>query len=74
MLPWLKKQKDASASAPVESVEREPDGDEEFEPLETVAEELCQAIEKKDYGAIAEALRSAFGLLESEPHEEGEHT
>ncbi len=37
------------------------------------AEELCKAIEAKDYAGAAAALRAAFELLESEPHHEGEH-
>lgn len=40
--------------------------------LETVAEELLRALEKKDVVSLASALRNAFQLLELEPHEEAE--
>lgn len=41
--------------------------------LETAAEELLSAIEKKDAVALASAFRNAFQLVELEPHEEAEH-
>jgi len=41
--------------------------------LETAAEELLRAIEKKDSTALASAFRNAFQLVELEPHEESEH-
>ena len=40
--------------------------------LETAAEELLRAIEKKDAMAVASAFRNAFQLVELEPHEESE--
>lgn len=74
MLPFLKRNKEASASAPVESVERKPDeGAEEFDSMESAAQDLCDAVEKKDIKAVAAALRAAFELMDSEPHVEGEH-
>jgi hypothetical protein len=41
--------------------------------LETAAEELLRAIEKKDAVSLASAFRNAFQLVELEPHEEHEH-
>lgn len=74
MLPFLKKNKEASASAPVDSLERKPDSAEsEYDPLEACAEDLLQAMEKKDVKMLAAALRSAFELCEMEPHKEGDH-
>lgn len=70
MIPFLKHKNDASASAPIESIERKPDEGAEYDVLEAAAEDLCIAIEAKDYKAAAAALRAAFELLESEPHEE----
>ena len=70
MLPYLKKQKEGSVSAPIESIKREPDGEPEYDALESAAEDLCNALESKDYKAAAMALRAAFELLESQPHEE----
>lgn len=74
LLPWLKNKKEsgsASASTPV--LKREHDEDYEYDSMEAAAEDLCNAIERKDYKAAAEALRSAFELMDSEPHYEGEH-
>lgn len=72
MLSFLKN-KEASASSPIESVERKPDEGAEYDVLESAAEDLCHAIKAEDYKAVAAALRAAFELCESEPHEEGEH-
>lgn len=74
MLPFLKRQNEGSASGPIESVERKSDEGEEYDVLESAAEDLCHAIEAKDYKAAAAALRAAFELCDSEPHEEGPHT
>lgn len=73
MLPFLKRSQEASASAPVESVTRDSDHEEDFDDLEVAAEDLLFAIEKKDAKAIAAALRAAFQLFDSEPHTEGPH-
>jgi hypothetical protein len=73
MLPMLKRNKEASASGPIESVERKPDQEPEFDSMEAAAQDLCDAIHSKDMKAIAAALRAAFELMESQPHEEGEH-
>lgn len=70
MLPFLKLKQDAAASSPVESIKREPDNEPEYDVLESAAEDLCHAVEKKDYKAAAAALRAAFDLMESQPHEE----
>lgn len=72
MLPFLKRTQDAAASSPVEHVERKPDEGSDYDMLESAAEDLCKAVESKDYKAIASALRAAFEML-SEPHEEGSH-
>ncbi len=70
MLPFLKTNKKASASAPIESVQREPDEEKEYDSLHSAAEDLMHAMGSKDIGAIADALRSAFEICESYPHEE----
>ena len=72
MLPFLKKQKEASVSAPAESIKRETDEDKEesFDALEVAMEELFNA---KSNSERAAAFRAAFELLEQQPHEEGEH-
>lgn len=50
------------------SVELSPE-----EQLYAVAGELVEAVKACDAGAVAEALRGAFLLLDSMPHVEGEH-
>ena len=73
MLPFLKDLKEASVSAPVEVQKREPDGEKEYDALESAMEDYCHAEERKDYALMAEAFRAAFEILESEPHEEYSH-
>lgn len=75
MLPFLKRSQEASSSGPVESVTREPDyeDDSEFDSLEIAAQELLDAIDKKDVKAMATAIRAAIELCDSEPHTEGPH-
>lgn len=68
-LPY-KNYRDGAASMPIEQVKREPDEETEFDSLESAAEDLCHAIESKDYKAIAAALRAAFELMDEEPHTE----
>jgi hypothetical protein len=76
-LPFFKK--DRRVGLIVE--QRHPDGnlerkpDEEGDPaLEACAEDLLRAMNTKDIKAIADALRAAFDVMESEPHEEAEHS
>ncbi len=73
MIPFLKHKHEASVSAPVESIKREPDEEAPYDGLESAAEDLCNAIEAKDYAAAAAAIRAAFQLLELEPHDEGDN-
>lgn len=75
MIPFLRNKKDAGVSVPIESIKREHDEDKEqdFDVLESAAEELIHAVHSKDIKAVAMALRSAFELMDSEPHIEGEH-
>lgn len=74
MLPFLKDKKEASVAVPSDTVKRDPDEpNEEFDMLESAADELIAAIHAKDSKAVASALRSAFQIADSEPHEEGPH-
>lgn len=75
MLPYLKKLNEAGVFGPVETIKREPDegASDEYDPVESAFEDICHAVERKDYKAGAEALKAAFQLLEEEPHHEGEH-
>lgn len=71
MLPFLKKDQDASVSAPVETVER--DHDETYGGLHAAADDLILAVHAKDTKGVAAALKAAFELCDSQPHEKGEH-
>ncbi len=72
MLPFLKKSHESSAAGPVESVTREPDEEQDLDSMEVAAEDVLSAIAAKDAKALAVAMRAAFELCDSEPHEEGE--
>lgn len=71
MLPFLKNKQEASAAGPVESVRRESDDGSEYDMLESAAEDLISAVHSKNVKGVCEALRAAFEMCESEPHEEG---
>lgn len=51
--------------------EESPDGDDMG--LEAAAQELIDAVSAQDSAGVASALRNSFAILESSPHEEGEH-
>lgn len=42
--------------------------------LEAAAQDILRAINSKDSQHLAQAIRAAFQILDSEPHEEGPHT
>lgn len=73
MLPFLKNKKEASVAGDDDHVMRKPDQEAEYDSLHSAAEDLIKAIESKDIKSVAEALRAAFDLCDSEPHEEGPH-
>jgi len=74
MLPFLKQKQVAGLIV----AKRKPDGtheeqhseDQEDHGLEACATDLIRAIHAKDSTAAAAAMRAAFELMESEPHEE----
>ena len=72
---FMSNKEDAAVSMPVpDKIERKPDNEsDEFDSLEGAMSELHSALNSKDYKGAAEIFRSAFYLLDSEPHEEGEH-
>lgn len=73
MLPFLKRTQDASVAAPIEHSMRKADSHDP-DGLHVAATDLIQAIKSNDIKGVAEALRAAFTLVDSEPHQEGEHT
>ena len=77
MLPFLKIRKNDGGIA---TQIRNPDED-KAEPshdgmqgVEVAMKELCDAMEAKDHKKMAIALKDAFEILDSMPHDEGEHT
>ena len=60
-------------------MEEGPEGESGEEPggddmgLEAAAQELIDAVSAQDTAGVASALRNSFAILESSPHEEGEH-
>ncbi len=64
------KAKKPEEGAEMES-EESPGGDDMG--LDAAAQELIDAVDAKDTAGVASALRNAFAILESQPHEEGEH-
>ena len=71
MLPFLKKSKEASVVVPSDPVKR--DHDEDYGGLHACADDLKEALKADNTPAIAAALRAAFQICDSEPHEEGPH-
>lgn len=74
MLPFLKNAQDASASAPVESVERSPDEGEDYDTLSAVAEDILHAIEKKDVNHLKSALQSLVDHVQSQDMDQDNQT
>lgn len=48
--------------------------DQDYDSIEACATDLIRAVHAKDAQAVCKALRAAFEIMDSEPHEEGEHT
>lgn len=80
-LPFLRKKNDAGIAG-VMVQHRSPDNDgeehkdQEYQPeagLRACAKDLMDAINSGDHSKVAQALRAAFEILDSEPHVEGEH-
>ena len=73
MLPFLKKNQEASVYLEEEHKKRESDEESDYDMLESAAEDLLSAIQSRDIKAIASALKAAFEMCDSQPHEEGEN-
>lgn len=78
MLPFLKKVKPQTGLIVRErqsdgnSNESGMEGDED-QGLSMAAEDLVRCIHAKDAPGVASALRAAFDILDSQPHNEGPH-
>jgi hypothetical protein len=75
MLPWLKPKSQTGViiQARKPDADKEPK-DSEDQGLKACAEDLISAVESKDSSRVAAALRAAFQICESEPHDEAEDT
>lgn len=73
MLPFLKQELEGSTAVKEDPVKRKPDDDSDYDGLQAAADDLIQAIANGDSKGVAAALRAAFDLCDSEPHQEGEH-
>ncbi len=80
MLPFLRKKSEASQPGIIMKT-RTPDattepevGDESDHAIEAAASDLIDAVHSKDIKRTADAIKAAFEICESQPHEEGEHT
>ena len=78
MIPFLKKQRGGIAGIsteyrkPDETTKEKSAADEE-PGLKACAADLMRAVSNGDEIGVAKAIRAAFEILDSEPHEEGEH-
>lgn len=74
-IPWLKNKSKMQDGIAVQY--RQPDHPEDKSEdehgLEAGAQDLIQAIHSKDKKLVLAAIRSLFEILDSLPHEEGEH-
>lgn len=76
-LPFLKFRKEAGIRTSMRASDFNKSEDSESDKdqaLIAVSGELLIALNNKNTQAVADALRAAFEILESEPHAEGEHT
>lgn len=72
MLPFLKRK---DIGQPILSVKtRTPDQPEETDAMHEVAKNLISAIQSNDIKSVADALRAACNIADSEPHDEGTNT
>lgn len=57
-LPYLKNRDDGVGVGPIETLERKPDEDQDFDMLDAVAEDMMDAFKKSDKKALKEALQA----------------
>lgn len=79
VLPFLNKNKNQGVAGLIIK-QRTPDEkpqenqeDDQDAAINACAQDLISAVHARDVKAVAEAMRSAFDILESMPHEEMEH-
>lgn len=77
MLPFLKpKRREGTIiehRLPDGQADKKPEGS-ELDGVRAAAADLIRAVHAKDEEGVAMAIKSAFEILDSMPHDEGEHT
>jgi hypothetical protein len=77
LLPWLKNKQGMSSGISIKQRDSGQQLNEKPEDkdasIHACAKDLIDAVHSQDTKAAAEAIRSAFEILDSEPHEEGPH-
>lgn len=68
MLPFLKNQQEGSASSEVEPITRKHDDD--FDMVDAIAEDMLDAMEKKDRGRLKAALQALCEYIREEDMEQ----
>lgn len=75
MLPFLKREQSppAGLNVKIETPDASEDQDDPKAAHLACAHEILQAVKANSPERLAEALKDIFNILDSEPHEEGEH-
>lgn len=75
MLPFLKpKRADGGVMTQLRAPDEKPQESQEDSGLESAMKDLIDAVDARDHKRMAIAMKAAFEILDSMPHEEGPHT
>lgn len=66
MLPFLKDRDEGGMSAPAEVIKRSSDGDESFEMLDAIVEDMLEAFNRKDKKLLKGALEALMEHIREE--------
>lgn len=67
MLPFLKNKQEGASSSPMETIERKSDdGEESFGMLDAIAEDLIDAVHKKDKHLLKSCLEALIEHIQDE--------
>ena len=73
MLPFLKTKPQTGVIIKEFKTNSESEKSESEQGLKFCAQELIKAVHMQDEDGVMKALKSAFEILDSQPHEEGPH-
>ena len=77
MLPFMKKKQEVGGSGVIiktrPSDKPDENQDDSSAGIEACAKDLIDAVHARDIQGAASAIKAAFEILDSMPHEEGEH-